>query len=126
MRCITDLNTCCSGGEGIHRGDWYFPGGDRLQIVSSGDDSFERRGAQRVTLRRRNNAMGPSGIYRCEVPTVAVRDDIDLSVRETVYVGLYASGGNELINSVLSYILWGQLFRLDKPTIYIIHPACQT
>ena len=35
----------------------------------------------------------PSGIYRCDIPTGAVHDDIDLSVRETVYVGLYVSGG---------------------------------
>ena len=38
--------------------------------------------------------MGPSGIYRCDIPTAAVHDDSDLSA---VYVGLYASGGNELI-----------------------------
>ena len=49
--------------------------------------------------------MGPSGIYRCDIPTVAVHDDNDLSVRETVYVGLYASGGNELINGVTVYII---------------------
>ena len=47
----------------------------------------------RVNLHRRNNAMSPSGIYRCDIATDAVHDDIDLSVRETVYVGLYASGG---------------------------------
>ena len=97
VRCNTDLATCCRGVDGIHRGDWYFPGGDRLQLGSSGDDIFERRDAQQVALRRRNNPMGPTGIYRCEVPTVAVHDDGDLSVGETVYVGLYASGGNELI-----------------------------
>ena len=34
------------------------------------------------------------GIYRCDIPTVAVHDDSDRSVRATVYVGLYtASGG---------------------------------
>ena len=33
--------------------------------------------------------------YRCDIPTDAIHDDNDLSVRETVYVGLYASGGNE-------------------------------
>ena len=97
MRCITDLGSCCSGSHGVHRGDWYFPNEDSLSLVSPGVDVFEFRGAQRVTLRRRNNAMGPFGIYRCDIPTVAVHDDSDLSVRETVYVGLYASRGNELI-----------------------------
>ena len=23
--CHTDLSTCCSGSQGIHRGGWYFP-----------------------------------------------------------------------------------------------------
>ena len=97
VRCNTDLSTCCRGAQGIHRGDWYFPDGDSLSLVSAGINIFEVHGAQQVTLRRRNNAMGPSGVYSCEVPTVPVHDDNDLSVRETVYVGLYASGGNELI-----------------------------
>ena len=89
VRCITDLSTCCSPNQGIHRGDWYFPDGERLPLASSGFDIFMRRVAQQVSLRRRNNSMGPFGIYRCDIPTVAVRDDNNLSVRETVYVGLY-------------------------------------
>ena len=97
VRCNTDLSTCCNPSQGNNRGDLYFPTGDRLQIASPGSDIIMRRGAQRVTLRRRNNALSPSGIYRCDIPTVAVHDDNDLSVGETVYVGLYASGGNELI-----------------------------
>ena len=28
VQCHTDLTTCCTGGQGIHRGDWYFPNGD--------------------------------------------------------------------------------------------------
>ena len=27
VRCITDLNTCCSASQGVHRGNWYFPNG---------------------------------------------------------------------------------------------------
>ena len=93
VKCITDLNNCCTNSQGPHRGDWYFPDGDRLLLVFSGDDIFEARGAQQVALRRRNNVTGPSGIYRCDIATVAVHDDTDLTVRETVYVRLYASGG---------------------------------
>ena len=98
VRCITDLVTCCNPSQGGHRGDWYFPDGDRLSLVSAGINIVAARGAQQVTLRRRNDAMGPSGIYRCDIQTVAVHDDNDLSVRETVYVGLYASGGNKCLN----------------------------
>ena len=106
VRCITDLSTCCRLGQGIHRGDWYFPNGDSLPPISPGINIFEACGAQQVALRRRNDAMGPSGIYRCDNPTDAVHDDNDLSVRETVYVGLHVSGGNELINSVYNWMYY--------------------
>ena len=86
--CHTDLSTCCSGSQGNHRGDWYFPSGTRL--LFSGD-MYEARGAQRVELRR-TNATGPTGIYRCNIATNAVHDDTDISVRDTVYVGLYTTG----------------------------------
>ena len=93
--CVTDLETCCSGAEGPHRGDWYFPNGTRLPFSGDGD-IFENRNAQGVDLRRRNNANSPTGIYRCDIPTIAVHDDY--SVRKSVYVGLYAyPGGNYLI-----------------------------
>ena len=98
VRCHTDLSTCCDSSRGDHRGHWYFPDGSRLESSSLGGDIYKTRGNMRVNLRRRNNAMSPSGIYCCDIATVAVHDDDDLSVRETVYVGLYASGGNILDN----------------------------
>ena len=93
VRCITDLSTCCHSQTGDHRGDWYFPNETRLDGGSSGDSIYEGRFNRRVDLRRRHNVMGPSGIYHCDIATVAVHDDNDLSVRDTVSVGLYANGG---------------------------------
>ena len=53
---------------------------------------------QVVHIRRRNIAInGPSGIYRCFIGTNAVHSNSDLSVGETVYVGLYGSGGGSYI-----------------------------
>ena len=92
VQCHTDLFTCCSGGQGLHRGDWYFPNGTILPFPGRGD-IVEVRGDQRVDIRRNNNANSPSGIYRCFITTEAVQDN---SVRETVYVGLYATGGNNV------------------------------
>ena len=95
VQCHTDLTTCCSGsatsGQGADRGDWYFPSGDTLDFSSSTDDIYEQRTAQRVDLRRRNNA-DTSGIYRCDIETMAVNSN-DNTARETVYAGIYASGG---------------------------------
>ena len=94
VQCITDLTTCCSGTEGFHRGDWYFPDGTRLPFATPNIDTYEAREAQRVDIRRRNSVNSPVGIYRCGIPTIAVYNVTDISVRDTVYVGLYtASGG---------------------------------
>ena len=97
VQCVTDLTTCCSGSQGVHRGDWYSPGStDRLPFSSEGGDIFQQREAQRVDLRRRNSATSPVGIYRCDIPTNVVHDDTDISVRDTVYVGLYTANEGKL------------------------------
>ena len=90
VQCHTDLSTCCSGAQGSHRGNWHFPNGYRLPFLGS-DDIYETRISQRVDLRR-STANEPTGIYRCDIETDAVHDD---DMRETVYVGLYTSGGGK-------------------------------
>ena len=93
VQCRTDLSSCCSGSQGQHRGDWYFPNGTRLPLPGQGD-IYEAREDQQVDLLRIiNNATSPSGIYRCDIPTDVFNDENDISVRETVYVGLYTTGG---------------------------------
>ena len=68
----------------------FFP--SDVALETNGDIYvFEK--PQRVELRRNNSATSPTGIYRFEIPTNAVRDDTDISVRATVYVGLYTSEG---------------------------------
>ena len=93
VQCHTDLDTCCSGAQGSDRGDWYFPSGDRLGFGAS-NIVYESRVAQRVDLRRNGNA-DTSGIYRCTIETMAVHSDNsdDTTTRETVYAGIYATGG---------------------------------
>ena len=93
VRCHTDLLSCCSGAEGQHRGDWYFPDGTRLPFRTNTGTIFESRDSRRVDIHRISGANPPSGIYRCDIPTDAVHDISDISVRDTVYVGLYATGG---------------------------------
>ena len=88
VQCHTDLDTCCGGAQGPDRGDWFFPDGNRLPF--SGDVS-EGRTAQLVVLFYTGSG-GASGIYRCDIETVAVNNN---DGRETVYVGLYTSGEGE-------------------------------
>ena len=89
VQCHTDLDTCCNNAQGPHRGNWYFPNGDRLPIPGGGTIILSRQ-AQRVDLR--SSAMEPTGIYRCDIETEAVHDN---NMRETVYVGLYTSDGGK-------------------------------
>ena len=92
VQCHTDLSTCCRAAAGPDRGDWYFPNGTQLAIPNITFNIFESRQAQRVDLRHRGRSDVTSGIYRCTIETNAVHND---SGRETVYAGLYASGGEE-------------------------------
>ena len=93
--CHTDLSTCCSGGQGVHRGDWFFPGGDRLPFAGSSVPIGLGR-AHQIAIIRRTTATGPTGIYRCRIATIAVHSNSDESVGETVYVGLYTGDGGKL------------------------------
>ena len=100
VQCHTDLSTCCSGTQGGHRGDWYFPNEDRLPFAGN-DDIYEARAAQRVDLRRRNSATSPVGIYRCDIQTTD-----HISVRTTVYVGLYTGSGGKLKTAETVLVLY--------------------
>ena len=91
VQCHTDLTTCCTGRQGIHRGDWYFPNGDRLPFGPAA--IHESREMKRVDLRSWS-ATSPTGIYYCDIATVAVHDNENTQLtRERVYVGLYTNGG---------------------------------
>ena len=64
VRCHSDLTTCCTNSQGVHRGSWFFPDGEELPFASTSDDIVMDREPQEVHIRRRNDAMSPSGIYR--------------------------------------------------------------
>ena len=89
VQCHTDLNTCCSGVQGSHRGDWFFPNGTQLPFSGSGIAISQLRKAQRVDLRHTSGTT-PTGIYHCDIQTDALHDD---GYMETVYVGLYTTDG---------------------------------
>ena len=90
VQCHTDLNSCCTLSQGSYRGDWYFPNGNRLPFDKL-NDIHEARQDRAVHLRR-NRAISPSGLYRCDIETVD--SHLNKMNRDIVYVGLYANGGN--------------------------------
>ena len=87
VQCHTDLSTCCRGDQGPHRGDWYFPNGDRLPFSGGAAIIFEVREAQRVDLRRKSHSSPKTGIYHCDISTKPVHHSTD--TLDVVYVGLY-------------------------------------
>ena len=96
LQCHTDVETCCTATQGEYRGDWILPGSEETLplLTTFSADVYVVRGAQRVDLRRKNNADMPSGIYRCDI---SVNGDNVTSVRESAYVGVYARGGMLII-----------------------------
>ena len=90
--CHTSLQTCCSGSQGAHRGDWYFPSGSQLPFVEHDTHAIaEQRANKRVELVRILINGDVSGIYRCNIITTSVY--YGMGMIEFVFIGLYASGG---------------------------------
>ena len=81
--CHTNLSTCCSGAQGPHRGNWYFPHGTTRLPFSGGSVPIGLARGDRVAVIRHTTATA----------TIAVHSDYDESVGETVYVGLYPATG---------------------------------
>ena len=85
--CVTsNVNTeCCRGSDGGRAGEWYFPDGNQVPRNAESDD-FSRSGfTHQVRLNRRNNAMGPTGVYECRVPSLGGATLVTASI--TIAVG---------------------------------------
>ena len=85
VECHSDLRCCADAA--IRVADWYFPSGERLK-GNRVFDTFVTYRDKNVQVRRKNGAE-TGGIYRCDIETIAVNN----GNRETVYAGLYSSGG---------------------------------
>ena len=103
--CHTDLASCCGGDGFPNRGFWFFPNGTVLPGAGSAGGTGAAtnpivlfRDIQLVRLIRGTGSGDvPSGLYRCIIETNAVNgpglsspDDI---IGETLYVGVYSTGG---------------------------------
>ena len=90
LLCNTDLSACCTVDQGSHRGDWYFPNGERVSFDWQ-LPMYERRGPMRVGLFRgvgheTNTLM--EGLYECRIDTNYS------DARESAYIGLYYTAKN--------------------------------
>jgi len=114
IQCHTDLTTCCSSSEGPDRGDWYFPNGTRLPLPPTDGRGiiYLVRSNMVVQVRRLRYSAKVSGIYRCDIETNTTRNDH----RESVYAGLYFSGGQFMQTCINADI---------TPHVYLIDLICQ-
>ncbi len=101
--CLSDSGICCRTRDGVASGEWFLPGGSS-PISSGGEtsstDNFSRsRRPSAVLLNRRNNAIEPEGLYRCDV--------IDArNINQSLFIGLYkVDRGGCLYNYRHDYIL---------------------
>ena len=94
------FNTNYSPTDGTNSGgDWFAPDGRRV-LGTGGTPAvpgFRRNRGPRVVRLIRNTATDPpaEGMYRCEIQD-------DTMTTQTVYVGLYNSGGGWLTNNSFS------------------------
>ena len=79
VKCHTDLASCCNRTYGIHYGNWYTPSG----LIITNQDAVPGH----MIIDLRVTTFSTSGIYYCTIPTQS-----NLA-GDSVYVGLYNSGG---------------------------------
>ena len=85
LLCLTGRERCCSttrGGE--RRGAWRFPNGS--EVMLSGGNIYHERSYSSLSLNRRNNAVGPTGIYTCAIPDAG-------NIVRTLVIGIYSTIG---------------------------------
>ena len=99
LYCFTNRSGCCRKRDGDANGEWFFP--DRSVVEGNGRvstlDFSRNREPSAVLLNQRNNAMGPIGLYRCEVLDAR-------NVNQSIYVGLYPINGGHTILVKYYYI----------------------
>ena len=104
VQCHTDLTTCCNSSFGSHSGQWfsYASGitlGDRPYFPGRNIPLYRRGFQQGLALLSASSfapAHSVNGLYRCDIDTNASTDggsNTDVSLRESVYVGIYIRGG---------------------------------
>ena len=97
LLCITNRPATESGGSNSG-GDWFAPDGAEVGSFSDMDvQGFGRNRAPMLVRLRRKDGTPEEGIYYCEV------EDADDNT-QTVYVGLYNSGGGNERTNMLQYI----------------------
>lgn len=98
LNCFTDLTQCCSDSDtpGQELGQWFYPNGSAVGLVSDGEQYYVDRGPSVVSLKQRNNRASKisptSGQLCCEIPdATSTTTRICVTIRDVTSIGDYSS-----------------------------------
>ena len=79
LQCITDKRNCCRvENDNIRIGEWYFPNGTAVPILSMATTFFRNRGDNDSTVNLNrissSDVMSPTGNFCCQVPNSTDRN----------------------------------------------------
>ena len=104
VQCHTDLTTCCNSSYGSHGGRWHsYATADTLNNHPGGNNPLYQRefyqGLAILSDPQSQSSDYLNRLHRCDIDTNAStdggRNDTNVSLRESVYVGIYTTGGYE-------------------------------
>ena len=88
--CLTNRTQCCTTEAGLDRGGWHFPNSS-VANTTNNYKFYRTRGYSSVLLNRRSNAMEPTGIFTCRIPTNQSENETNL------YIGVYDDAGEGVL-----------------------------
>ena len=83
---LTNRTQCCIPETELNRGGWRFPNSSAVEDTSN-YEFYRTRGYSSVHLNRRSNALEPTGIFTCRIPTNQSETNTNL------YIGVYSDAG---------------------------------
>ena len=94
--CLTSRTQCCTTEAGLNKGGWRFPNSSFVETTNN-YKFYRTRGYSSVLLNQRSNALEPTGIFTCRIPTIQSEINTDL------YIGVYDDTGEGVLG--MHYLL---------------------
>ena len=95
--CLTNRTQCCTiAAGGRRRGGWFFPNSSSVALDNAVLDFDRVRGYSSVRLNRRNDVVGPTGVFKCRIP-----DPNDVVLYQ--HIGIYGDGNEGVLGTYCIY-----------------------
>ena len=89
--CLTDRTQCCTTEAGLNKGGWRFPNATSVTLDDTYINFYRTRGYSSVRLNRRSDAVAPTGIFTCRIPTNQSEYNTNL------HIGVYADASEGVL-----------------------------